>query len=126
MANDDLLLEARPSWWNFFWNWVFFWLIVPVFVAFWKRASLVLRLYDDRIVLEKGVLSKNIKELFVSDIRAIDTSQSLIQRIFGIGDVKIATAGTSGYEDIARGLPNPARIRDLIINQRRGAAATDD
>jgi len=126
MTHDDLLLEARPSNWNFFWHWVFFWLIIPLIVALWKRAALVLRVYGDRVVLEKGVLSKDVKEVFISDIRTVDTKQSLLQRMFKIGDVMIATAGTSGYEDVAYGLPDPRGIKDLVMNQRRSSARTDD
>lgn len=127
MAPEKPLLEARPSWWNFFWHWVFFWLLfIPLFVAFWKRAALVLRIYSDRIVLEKGVLSKNVKEILISDVRTIDMKQSFIQRIFRIGDLMIATAGTSEYEDTARGLPDPRGIKDLIVERRRSNQGTDD
>ncbi|MCH7760287.1 PH domain-containing protein [candidate division TA06 bacterium] len=126
MKDEKLLLEARPSWWNFFWHLVFFWLIIPLIVAFWKRAALVLRVYGDRVVLEKGVLSKNVKDIFITDIRTIDTKQSLLQRIFKIGDVMIATAGTSGYEDVAHGLPDPRGIKELIIGQRIKSKRTND
>ena len=46
MTDEKLLLEARPSWWNFFWHLVFFWLIIPPIIALWKRQALVLRVYD--------------------------------------------------------------------------------
>lgn len=121
-----MLLEVRPSWWSFFWHWAFCWLLIPVIVAVWKRAALVLQVHPDRIVLEKGVLSRDIKEVFISDIRTIDTRQSLLQRFFRIGDLMIATAGTSGYEDIACGLPDPLAIKDLIVAQRRRAGATGE
>ena len=91
-----------------------------------KRASLVLRVYHDRVVLQKGFFSKDIKEVFISDIRTVETKQSFLQRIFRFGDVMIATAGTSGYEDVAVGLPNPTGIRDLIINQRVRSEGTND
>ncbi|MFQ6052069.1 MAG: PH domain-containing protein [Candidatus Hydrothermarchaeota archaeon] len=117
--NDERLLEVRASWWNFFWHIAFAWLIIPLVVALWKRASLVFRVYEDRIVLERGVLSKEIKEIFITDIRTIDVRQSFIQRIFNIGDLMIATSGTSGYESIAYGLPDPKGIKDVIIAQRR-------
>ncbi|MFQ5520665.1 MAG: PH domain-containing protein, partial [Candidatus Methylomirabilia bacterium] len=88
---EQVLREARPSWWNFFWYWVFFWLLIPVIVALWKRASVLLRVYEDRVVLERGVLSKNIKVVFITDIRTIDIRQSLVQRVLKIGTIMIAT-----------------------------------
>jgi len=126
MNSEKILLEIRPSWWNFFWHFVFCWLIVPIVVALWKRASLILRITENKVLLEKGLLSKNHKEIFISDIRTIDIKQSLFQRILGIGDVMIATAGTNGYEDKAFGIPNPNKIKGLISDQRLKGKGTND
>ena len=49
---EKLLLEAHPSWWNFFWYLFFSWLIIPLFIALWKRAGLKFYVYPDRVVLE--------------------------------------------------------------------------
>jgi len=124
--HKKLLLEARPSWWNFFWYFVFGWLIVPVIIALWKRAGLVLRVYSDKVMLERGVLSKHITQVLISDIRSVDTKQGVIQRIFRIGDIMIGTAGISGYEIVAQGLPDPRGIVDLILEQRQKSIGTND
>ena len=119
MEYDRPLLEVRPSWWHFFWYFFFFWLIIPLLIAFWKRRALVLRLFEDRVFLETGVLSKNYTEVFIKDIRAINVQQSITQRIFKIGNVMIATAGTLGYEFSTYGLPDPVRIKNMIMEQTR-------
>jgi len=118
MNESRLLLEVRPSWWHFFWHFVFFWLIIPLIVAIWRRKSLILRLYEDRILIEEGILSKNYIEVFIKDIRSVNVYKSLTQRIFNIGNLMIATAGTIGYELSAAGLPDPIYIKDIIIEQR--------
>jgi uncharacterized membrane protein YdbT with pleckstrin-like domain len=122
---QEQVLELRPSWWNYFAHFLFFFLIIPLIVAVWQKFSLVFRVYGDRINLETGILSKNTKDVFISDVRTIDVKQSLFQRIVGIGDVMIATAGTSGYEDMARGLPNPKRVRDTIMTRRQQLLSRD-
>ena len=119
MDADKPLLEVHPSWWNYFWYLLFSWLIIPLLIAWWKRAELTLRVTDDKVILEQGLLSKRIKDIFVTDIRTVDVEQSLLQRIFGIGDIKIATSSTDNYEDVAQGLPHPRDIQDLISRQRR-------
>jgi uncharacterized membrane protein YdbT with pleckstrin-like domain len=126
MSEEKLLLEVRPSWWNFFWHFVFFWLIIPLIIALWKRWALVLRVYESRVSLEKGILSKNFIELFIKDVRTINIKQGLLQRIFKIGDVMVASAGTAGYEILAYGLPGPKRIKDLIIGQRQKGKSTNE
>lgn len=119
MDADKPLLEVHPSWWNFFWYLLFSWLVIPLIIAWWKRAELTFRVTDDKVILEQGLLSKSIKDIFVTDIRTVDVEQSLLQRIFGIGDIKIATSGTDSYEDVVEGLPRPREIQDLISRQRR-------
>lgn len=123
---EKLLLEAHPSWWNFFWYLFFSWLIIPLFIALWKRAGLKLYVYADRVVLERGVLSKHISQVMISDIRSVEAKYSLWQRMFRLGDILIGTAGVAGYEIVAQGLPNPRGIADLILKQRQGLSKTTD
>src|SRR5262245_3556513 len=54
----EILAEIRPSWWGYFWSLFFFWLIVPPIIAYFHRAAIVLRIYSDRIHLERGIFSK--------------------------------------------------------------------
>lgn len=120
---EQPILEARPAWRNYWLNFLFFWLFfLPVLAAIVNRYSLKIRVYPDRVVLEKGILSKDIVELFISDIRAINVKQSIIQRVLRIGDLYIASAGTSGYEERAYGIEHPHRVKELIMNQRRAAS----
>ena len=119
-ASDKLLAEVWPSWWNFFWHLFFFWLIVPVIVAWCRRASVVLRIYPGRVTLERGLLSKCYREFFARDIRSIDIDQGVLARIVGIGDLTISTAATVDAAEQIEGIPDPQAIRDLILAQRKG------
>jgi len=114
-----LLLEVRSSWWNFFWYLVFAWLLIPLLIALWKRNSMVLRVYPDRVKRERGRVSKEYRELFINDIRSIDVDQGLLGRMFGLGDLSISTAATQDAAEVMPGLPHPLRIKDLIIAQRQ-------
>lgn len=130
MDGQTPLLTVRRSWWNYFWHWFFFFLLVPPMIAWWKRSALRLLIYEDRVVVERGVLGRRIKEVFIRDVRTLDLKQSMWQRIVGIGDIMLATSGTSGYEEEITGVPRPLAIRDLVVQQRRkyengeGEAAT--
>jgi uncharacterized membrane protein YdbT with pleckstrin-like domain len=124
MEPETLLLEAKPSAWNFFWYWFFFWLIVPPIIAAVKRASTVLRIYDDRVSLEEGFMRKEVTDVFIADIRGVEVKQGLWQRMFGLGDILIGTAATGGWEDYVCGLPDAMKIRDLILAQRRKIIGT--
>lgn len=115
---DELLAEVRPSWWNYFWHLVFFFLIVPPIIAACRRASTILRVYTNRITLERGLFSKCYQDYLPRDIRSIDIDQSFLARMVGIGDLTISTAATVEAAEKIEGIPDPKGIRELILKQR--------
>ena len=119
-AHDTLLAEVRPSWWRFFWHLCFCWLIVPLIVAWCRRASVILRIYPGRVTLERGLLSKSYREFMARDIRSIEIDQGLMARMVGIGDLTISTAATVDADEEIEGIPDPKALRDLILAQRQG------
>ena len=120
-AANELLAEVRPSWWNYFWYLVFFFLIVPWIIAWCRRASTVLRIYSNRVTLERGLFSKCYQDYLPRDIRSIDVDQSFGQRMVGIGNITISTAATVEGAETIEGIPDPKGIRELILKQRGGA-----
>ncbi|HOX56282.1 MAG TPA: PH domain-containing protein [Candidatus Paceibacterota bacterium] len=114
----EMLAEVRPSWWGFFWHFFFFWLIIPPIVAWVRRASTVLRIYPERITLERGILSKCYQDYNPRDIRSIDIDQSFLQRIVGIGTLTISTAASAEGAEQIKSIPDPKGVRDLILAQR--------
>ena len=122
---DQRLLTVRRSRWNYLLHYFFFCLIIPPIIAFFKRKMVKLKIFRDRIVLEQGILSKDLKVIFISDIRTIDIRQTIIQRIFRMGDLLIATSGTSDYETSVDGFPEPTKIKDLIMQQRSEGTPTE-
>jgi hypothetical protein len=116
--SGELVAEVRPSWWGYFWYLFFFWLIVPPIIASFKRASVTLRIYRNRITLERGLLSKCYQDYNPRDIRSIDVDQSFFQRLVGIGDVTISTSATAEASEQLRRIPDPRGVRDLILAQR--------
>jgi membrane protein YdbS with pleckstrin-like domain/endogenous inhibitor of DNA gyrase (YacG/DUF329 family) len=128
-ASTELLAQVRPSWWRFFWHLFFFWLIVPPVIAWWKRASVVLRIYPGRLTIERGMFSKSFREFLARDIRSVDIDQSFLARVVGIGHLSISTAATVDAAEQLEGIPDPHSIRDLILQHRSdrssGSAGTD-
>jgi uncharacterized membrane protein YdbT with pleckstrin-like domain len=116
---DELLAEVRPSWWRYFWWLLFAWLIIPLIVAWIKRSSVLLRVYRGRVTLKRGILSKCERELFMRDIRSIDIDQSFFGRLANIGDLNISTAASADATEFVEGVPDPQKIRDLIVTQRQ-------
>jgi len=118
--SSELLVEVRPSWWGYFWHLFFFWLIVPPVMAWWKRATVVLKVYPGRLTIERGMFSKSFREFLVRDIRSVDIDQSFMARVVGIGDLSISTAATTDASERINGVSDPHGIRDLILTHRQG------
>jgi uncharacterized membrane protein YdbT with pleckstrin-like domain len=121
LTAGQLLAEVRPSWWGYFWHLFFFWLIIPPIIAYFRRASTVLRIYPQRITLERGLFSKCYQDYNPKDIRSIDVDQSFLQRLISIGNITISTAATVEASEELRSIPDPKGVRDLILAQRGGA-----
>ena len=123
MRYDRTIYKARPSWWNYVWILAFGWLIFPIFIAIWMRYSVLLRITSRQVILETGILDKDFREIFITDIRTIDIEQRFYQRFLGYGTIKLASAGTDRYELAAEGIKHPHRVEDIInsirINSRR-------
>ena len=122
-SSDELLAEVRPSWWRYFGWLLFFWLLIPLLVAWLKRCSVRLRIYPGRVTLTRGLLSKTERELFMRDIRSIDIDQSFLGRLVNIGDLAISSAASSDATEHVQGVRDPERIRDIIVAQRQNGLA---
>jgi uncharacterized membrane protein YdbT with pleckstrin-like domain len=88
--------------------------IIVALHMIYKRLCLTLIVKPDEIALEKGFIKRHSIEISTKSIRSIEVNQSIMQRILNIGDIKVASAGTSGYEITAESMPNPYGIRDKI------------
>ncbi|HNR29620.1 MAG TPA: PH domain-containing protein [Candidatus Hydrogenedentes bacterium] len=143
MIEGKKLLEVRPSLWNFTgwylssliliaaavavavlaenaYGWlVLCLLVIPLVVILWKRAAMRLTVFEDQVVSSRGVLSKTENHISCADVRAIETQQSLLQRVVNIGTVRIGTAGTEGWEEEVFGVPGPGAVKDLVLRQKR-------
>jgi hypothetical protein len=115
----ELLREVRPSWWGYFWHLFFFWLIIPPIVAWFKRASVVMRVFPERVTIERGIFSKCYQDYRPRDIRSIDIDQSFLDRMVGVGDITISTSATVDAAELIKGIPDPMGLRDLILAQQK-------
>ncbi len=97
------------------------WGIGLIPLALWwvwnKRITLVIT--SESTVLRRGLLAKHTNEVLHTSVRNIHINQSIINRIFGVGQISIASAGSAEIEIIVRGMPSPAKVRKLINDNRR-------
>ena len=89
---------------------------VGILILLWwylQTKASKLTVFENEVMFEKGLLSKERSEVNIGIVRTVRVKQSFFNRIFGVGTVEIFTAGDNP-EIVARGMPDPNRIRELI------------
>ena len=96
-------------------------LLIPVFGigllfllgAYVIALSETVTIYPNKLVMRKGIIRKDTKELGLGKLRSVDIRQSFLQRLVGTGDILLWTAGDAP-EVVLRGYPEAQRLRALL------------
>ncbi len=85
----------------------------------WAYYSDRLNVTADGIDRHKGILSRTTTSLRFSDIRSITTSQSVFQRLLGVGMLEFSSAGSDGVDIRFDNLLKPFIIKERIQHHCR-------
>ena len=92
---------------------------IPVMLFWWlKCLGTRLTITNRRSTLRKGILSKQISEVWHRDVRNVQLTQTFFQRIFGVGRLAISSSGQDGMEIDVTGIPTPAKAKGIIDANR--------
>ncbi len=108
---------------------VLFFLAFVYFVVKWMRwGSTVYAATDERIIKQKGILSKTYEDIPLNMITNIDMSQSLAKRALGYGTIVFSVQGLGGRKaDMSwTAVPDPMavqrKIQEVMDDNRKRAA----
>ena len=97
---------------------IFFIAMVPSTAALFSTIAQIknthYKVTNQRILIERGVLSKSLQEI---DMRSIDDTkfhQSFLERIFGVGDLSIEFTDETAQKVVLQGIRDPKSTRELI------------
>jgi len=93
--------------------------LIFYFVWWLKCKGTTLTVTTERTSCRRGILSKNITEVWHQDIRNVQLNQSFLQRILDVGKIGISSAAQSGLEISVSGIPRPDEVKQLIDQNRR-------
>lgn len=127
---EELLWEGPSSHVRNFWLnvgcWLFCWLIVPLFIWFWKWLELRCRVYrvtSERLRVTQGIFSKRSDELELYRVRDLTFVQPFLYRMFNKGDIVLTTTDTTTPVVTLECLPANDELRDGL---RRAVEACRD
>ena len=72
------------------------------------------RVYQESIELESGLLSRNIENLQLFRVRDLKLRQSVLGRLFGVGDVTVTSTDQSTPHLTVRGVENPRAVYETL------------
>lgn len=98
--------------------------LVPPVRMHLRRRMITLRFHDDHLTLETGMLSRTRRTVDMAKIQDVTVRQTLGQRLLGVGDLMLESAGESGAMGIAN-VDSPREIADQILaSSKRSPGAT--
>lgn len=92
-------------------------LIIPIPIAIWKYVELrntSFSISTQRIKLESGVLSKVYDQVELYRVKDAILTRSLIQRMLGLGTIKMITSDPTQPELTFPSITDPDHVRELI------------
>jgi uncharacterized membrane protein YdbT with pleckstrin-like domain len=105
------------------------WLMAYPIAKLWIR-NLAYVIQEDRITIQKGILTKTQQNIPYRSITDFMLQRSLYDRILGIGSIRIQTAGQSqspsGYEGNMSGLIEYERLHDQLRGKLRSLHPTSE
>lgn len=78
---------------------------------------------DHNIESYQGVLARHVHSIRIEDLRNVNVSQSVVQRLLGVGDVEFSSAAGGDVEVVFFGVADPMGVKQLIQRLQGGGAA---
>jgi len=114
-----------PTYLTLFFGLLLFIGILWILVRYLRWIRTVYAVTSHRVIVQKGILSKDFHEIPVTQVRGVDVRQGFGQRLLGYGTVKVSSEGgsTLGNEDW-KGIPKPFRFQKMIEDASQGVMQT--
>lgn len=103
-------------------------MIAPPLILLWpmsgwiKRAMKKATITGDRLRYEAGFTSKSTRTIQLNKVQDVRVDQSLSQRMFGVGNISIETAGEASRLTL-ESIDNPQTLADEILNRSHHSSA---
>jgi uncharacterized membrane protein YdbT with pleckstrin-like domain len=107
-----------------FWFWLFVLVaflpgLYNLTVLLYRKMSVHYLLTNQRFIHESGFFHRVTNRIEVLDMDDISFEQGLVERMMGVGSIRVHSSDISHSELFLRGIENVAEISNLIDNTRR-------
>ncbi|HUO04185.1 MAG TPA: PH domain-containing protein [Candidatus Binataceae bacterium] len=92
--------------------------ILMIFAAMILARQVRWNLTSDRLIERRGFLATRKREMELADIRSVEVSRRVAQRLLGVGDVTIASAASADYAIHLTDVTDPDNAAETIRKAR--------
>ncbi len=93
-----------------------------VLLMFYRHLAWRYLIDDHNIESYHGVFARHVHSIRVEDLRNVNVSQTVMQRLLGVGDVEFSSAAGGDIEVIFFGVADPMRVKELAQRLQSGTA----
>jgi membrane protein YdbS with pleckstrin-like domain len=93
-------------------------LLIPAFKHL-KRNTVKYTLTDSKIEIDQGLIARKTRNIPLRNIQDVTVSTTIMQRIFGFGDLVIENANEIGGQTLLDNIPQPRRHAEMLLRELR-------
>jgi uncharacterized membrane protein YdbT with pleckstrin-like domain len=98
------------------------WLVLfalVVLIGFIRRVSTRYTITNQRLRIERGLLSKHVQQTRIERVQNVNTNQTFVSRVLRVGTVDFDTAGTDDSDFTFVGVGSPHRVVEAVDRAQR-------
>ncbi|MGC1676394.1 MAG: PH domain-containing protein [Candidatus Binataceae bacterium] len=92
--------------------------VIAIINAMIQRRRQSWTVTSDRIMEQHGIIATSRREMELADIRSVEVSKRVMQRMLGLGDVTIASAASADYAIRLLDVADPDGIAETVRKAR--------
>jgi len=92
--------------------------ILIIIVTLIRARTVNWSLTSDRLIEKRGLIASRRREMELADIRSVEVSKRVMQRMIGLGDVTIASAASADYAIRLHDIFDPDNAAETIRKAR--------
>ena len=96
---------------------------LELLVGFVRRVSTRYTITNQRLRIERGLLSKHVQQTRIERVQNVNTNQTLVSRMLRVGTVDFDTAGTDDSDFTFTGVGDPHEVVEAVDRAQRDASA---
>ena len=97
-------------------------MVVAVLVGWVRRVFVRYTITDQRLRIQRGIISRNIQQTRIDRVQNVNTRQRPLDRLLRVGAVDFDTAGTDDSDFTFEGVNDPTGVAAAVDRAQRIAA----